>query len=109
MSIVAFNFNRINAERKSAKAAGVSVKNETNITDIKETPLGSQKALLFNFKNLVTYEPNVGSIEITGDVLVMSNEKEAKEVVESFKKTKRFAPALTEKVYSEEEIDAKRD
>jgi hypothetical protein len=100
MSMIAFNFTNISAERRVSRVAKYSIKNSTNIIDIKEMPLGKQKALLFVFKNTVEYEPGVGSITLTGDVLFLSNDEEAKKVVGDFAKTKKVDAKYSEAVYN---------
>lgn len=90
MSMIAFNFTTISAERRVPRVAKYSVKNSTNIVDVKEVPLGKQKALLFVFKNTTEYEPGVGSITLSGDTLFLSTDEEAKRVVADFAKTKKI-------------------
>ena len=100
MSIVAFNFTKIAAERKSGQISNVKINTNTSIKDVKEVTLGSQKAMLFTFVHVSKYEPAVASISIEGDVLVMSSEKEVKDTVAQFAKNKTLNPELTQKVYN---------
>lgn len=100
MSMIAFNFTNISAERRASRVAKYSVKNSTNIVDVKEMPLGKQKALLFAFKNTIDYEPSVGTITLTGDVLFLSNDEEAKRVAGDFAKTKKIDAKFSEAVYN---------
>jgi len=100
MSMISFNFTTINAERKVARFDKYSVKNSTNITDIKEVPLGKQKALLFTFKNTIEYEPAIGSIVLGGEILFLSNDEEAKSVADEFKKNKKVDNKYAEAVYN---------
>ncbi len=98
MSIIAFNFSKIAGERKPGK--NTDVKNQTQMTEVKEAPLGTQKALQFAFRNSVNYQPSGSSIIIEGDVLVLSNEKEAKDAVALWTKSKQLSPEMTQKVYN---------
>lgn len=100
MSMIAFNFTNISAERRVGRVAKYSIKNSTNIVEVKEMPLGKQKALLFVFKNTVDYEPGVGTIALSGDVLFLSSDEEAKKVVEQFAKTKKIDTKYSEAVYN---------
>jgi len=100
MSMIAFNFTNISAERRVSRVAKYPVKNSTNIVDVKEMPLGKQKALLFAFTNTINYEPSVGSITLSGDVLFLSNDEEAKKVVADFAKTKKVDVKYAEAVYN---------
>jgi hypothetical protein len=98
MSVIAFNFTKIAGERKTGPAGKLNIKATSNVTDVKEQQLGNQKTLKFTFTHTIAYEPGFATLAMEGDVLVLSNDKEAKETVEGFKKNKRFSPALTQKV-----------
>ena len=99
MSVISCNFTKITAERKRGPAAKMSINAKTGINAVEETTIGKQKALQFSFAHAVTYGPNA-SVVIEGDVLVLSNEKEAKDTVASFKKNKSFGSELSQKVYN---------
>lgn len=98
MSVIAFNFTKVAGERKAGPAGKLNIRATSNVTDVSEQPLGNQKVLKFTFNHSITYEPSFASINMSGDVLVLSNDKEIKETLASFKKNKRFSPELTQKV-----------
>jgi hypothetical protein len=100
MSMIAFNFTGMHAERRAGRVQKYSIKNNTSITDVKEQPLGKQKALLFVFSNKTTYEPGIGEITLTGDVLFLASEEEAKTAVEQFAKAKKVDAKWSEPVYN---------
>jgi hypothetical protein len=100
MSIIAVNFTKVSAERRAARATGYKVRNETNIIDVKPVTLGKQQTIVFVWKNTITYEPGVGSIEMQGDVIMLATEQEAKEAAELFTKSKRVPPKFSEAVYN---------
>lgn len=99
MSIVAFNFTKISAER-NANQSKYQVQNKTAIDEIKTVDLGKQKTLVFTFVQETDYSPNLGKILLKGEVVVLSNEKEAADTIASFNKNKRFEAKLMEKVYN---------
>jgi len=100
MSVVAFNFTKIAGERRQPEQGKLSVNNQTKLLSIKESPLGSQKALLFTFEHVTEYEPKLATITMVGEVLVLSNEAEIKETLELFSKQKPINKVLTEKVFN---------
>jgi hypothetical protein len=101
MSVIAFNFTKITAERKpGASGRPAGIKANTGLTDVSESPLGTQKALRFVFSHQITYQPNLATILLEGELLVLSSEKEVKETVASFKKNKTMSQDLTQKVYN---------
>ena len=100
MSIIAFNFTKINAERKGVPGRASGIKANTGIKNVEETPIGSQKALKFTFAHIISYAPQLATIVLEGEVLVLSNDKEVKETLAEYKKNKTFNRSLTEKVYN---------
>ncbi len=100
MSVIAFNFTKIAGERKSGAAGKLNVQNQTKILDVKESPVGNQKALMFLFQHTSKYEPGFATLTLEGEVLVLSNEKEVKDTLASYAKTKQFGPELTQKVFN---------
>ena len=99
MSIIAFNFTKINAER-TGKREKYQLQSKTAINDIKPVDIGKQKTLVFTFKQETVYAPSLGKVSMEGEVVVLSSDEEAKETLEMFKKNKRFSPKLMEKVYN---------
>ena len=79
MTILGFNFTKINVERKEAMKGKLNIKNNVTIKDIKEVdlPVGKdkQKALKFIFEFSSEYEPQVGSILLGGDLMLMEETK----------------------------------
>lgn len=100
MSIIAFNLTKLNGERKSGPAGKLSVTNQTNLKDVQERPLGNQKALLFTFVHTSKYNPDYATLTMEGEVLVLSNEKQVKETLESFKTKKTFDQELSQKIFN---------
>ena len=89
MPIVAVNFSKIEAKNNNIKADNINVSNTPSITNI------TKFDKLFDMKNVVSieytystsYDPDVGSIAIEGDVLYSS--EKADKLVEDWKKNKK--------------------
>jgi len=94
MTIVGFNFNKINVERGEPKQGNINIKNNVSIKNIEEKDLnlGKQKqsALRFLFEFTSTYEPKIGNILLGGDVLYLGEEKKTKEILDNWKKNKNI-------------------
>ena len=88
--IVGFNLKKIKAEKEATEIKReVDIKSNFSIIDIKkeEIPLGKEKEVLsFDFKFDVVYEPKIAVISFEGFVLLMADEKEAKEILKEWKK-----------------------
>ena len=94
MTIVGFNFTKIEAEKKEMIKGKININNNVHINKVeeKDLSLGSQKqkVLTFNFEFTAKYDPNIGSIKFTGDVLFMDDIKKIKEILDGWKKNKKL-------------------
>jgi hypothetical protein len=93
MAVIGFNFTKILIERKGPVKGKVNINNNVGITSVEETPLdinSAKKALKLEFQFTSTYEPNVGNIEMTGEVIYLLDQEKAEEAVKSWKKNKKL-------------------
>lgn len=93
MPIVGFNLHKISIERKEPITGQVNIKTNLKISDIKEektiAELGKENvALKFEFGFDILYEPKIAAIHFSGHVLDMESEKQAKEILKSWKDKK---------------------
>jgi hypothetical protein len=92
MTIVGFNFAKIDAEKKEAAKGKISINNNVVIKTVEEKKISlsndKQKVLSFNYEFIAKYDPDVGSIKIYGDVLFMETTAKAKEILDGWKKDK---------------------
>ena len=81
MTIVGFNFTKLNTEKHGGIQGRIKVANNVNIKEVDETDLNlgssQQKGLRFQFQFTSKYEPDIGSITIEGNVLYIEEEKKA--------------------------------
>jgi hypothetical protein len=88
--IIGFNLTRILVEKdasdKPQKIEKVSTK--TDISNISEQKIEIKEkvALKFSFNFNVDYEKNVAKIKMEGSILYLADPKQAKEILESWKK-----------------------
>lgn len=94
MSIVAFNFTKISAERVQNPRGSVNVKNAVNIKDVHKTKLAignsSQDVLRIMFEFTSTYEPNLGKIALEGDILHVDKADKIESAFKSWQKDKKL-------------------
>ncbi len=101
MAVVGFNFNKICIERKKGqKAEKVGVNNNVQITDVSVTELSfgksNQQCLTLSFEFTSKYEPPIGDIVMTGDVLqLLEDSKQAEEIAKQWKKSKTLPDSLS--------------
>lgn len=92
------NFTKLHVERKSGPKGKINVSNNVAISDIEEVKLGfsgkTQKSLKFMFKFTSKYEPEVGIIDLEGDLIYLTEDKKAEELLAQWKKNKKLDPEL---------------
>ncbi|MBS3157831.1 hypothetical protein J4206_00920 [Candidatus Woesearchaeota archaeon] len=102
MPIVGCNYRKITLERKDNVSGNINIKNNIAIKDVeeKEFALGKakQQGLKFNFEFTTEYEPNIGTINILGEVLFLDEPKKVKELAASWKKNKKLEPEVMQQV-----------
>jgi len=98
MTIIGFNFNKIDVERKKALEGKVSVNNNVSIKNVEESDLElgkeKQKALKFTFEFKSEYTPDMGGIILTGDLLFVEETKKITEILSGWRKDKKIAPDI---------------
>ena len=97
--IVGFGFTKLSAEKNEAAKGKIDINNNVSIKDIKEDnfSLGKDKqqnVLKFIFEFSSKYEPSVGTILFEGELLYLEEPKKAKEILNSWKKSKEIPKEL---------------
>jgi hypothetical protein len=102
MIVVGFNFTKMSVERKQAPQGKISIRNNINIKDIRETdlPLGKSKesGLVFTFELKYIYDPEIGEIDLVGELIYLIEAKKEKDVLDKWKKDKKVEPDVLENV-----------
>ena len=83
----------MSAERKSVPAEKMNISNNVSVKDVDEFPVKGKpkdKAARFLYQFVSTYEPDVGRIEISGEVIWADEEKRIKDLLVSWKKDKKI-------------------
>ncbi|MBN1377428.1 hypothetical protein JW949_03820 [Candidatus Woesearchaeota archaeon] len=111
--IIGFNFTKISAEKKGNPKGNIKVKNNITITDVDESKSNigkGKKAVNFKFKFSSEFNPDIGSIEIEGNVADLTDEKDSAKLVKEWKKnknvTKEFAARILSKALRECSVEA---
>ena len=103
MTIVGVHITKVNAERNmKSSAQKVGINNNITIKDVSEHDfmLGSakQQVLKYTFVFNCKYTPDVGSIDVEGDVMVLADIEETKKVLQEWKSNKRVHSDQTEEI-----------
>jgi len=96
MSIIGFNFTKVDVERKNASAKKITINNNIGISSIEESEVNisgaGSKPVKFNFFFHCQFEPNVGHIKLDGEVIALFPEDESKKILADWK-AKKNVPA----------------
>jgi len=102
MTVVSFNFTKIQAEKKEAGKGKINISNNITIENVEEKDLAlgtqKQKVLNFGFKFTSTYGPDIGNIKLNGNVLYSEDAKKVKEILDGWKKDKKLPKDTMTKV-----------
>ena len=94
MTIVSFNFTKIEAEKKEITRGKININNNVTIVNVEEKDLSlgnqKQKVLSFTFEFTSKYSPDIGNIKLVGNVLYMEDSKKVKEILDGWKKDKKL-------------------
>ncbi len=92
MSVIGFNFKSIDASVDESKLAGdVTINSAPNILNIQKKDLGfvgMKDAVGIEFDFTTSYDPKVGNISFTGEILYQV--EDAKKVADEWKKEKKL-------------------
>ncbi|MBT4824976.1 hypothetical protein HN695_01865 [Candidatus Woesearchaeota archaeon] len=93
MTVVGFNFAKITVEKKGPTKGKVNISNNVTIEDLEESSFSigqeEQKSLKVIFKFNSTYDPDVGYIELLGDLIFIEEKSRIKEIFETWKEKRR--------------------
>ena len=101
MTIVKINLHKVNAERSlDAKGGQIKINNNVSIKGVEDMPFAieGKKGLKFTFSFNCNYEPEVGKIEVEGQVLYVGDDKKVDEVKKGWKKDKHIPMDIMEQI-----------
>ncbi|MBS3116637.1 hypothetical protein J4421_03505 [Candidatus Woesearchaeota archaeon] len=101
MTIVKINLNKVHASRDlNAKGGQIKINNNVSLKELEEMDFAvdGKKGLKFNFAFVCNYEPDLGKIEVEGQVLYVNEEKKIKEIKTNWDKEKRIPLDVMEEV-----------
>ncbi|HIH31882.1 TPA: hypothetical protein HA235_04180 [Candidatus Woesearchaeota archaeon] len=99
MTTVGLNFTKINASR-TGSSESIKVENNVGITNLVESGIPDQKKSLlkFQFKFMCKYEPNIGSIELEGELIEIFDKDFSTKIMEMWTKQKALHKDVTSRV-----------
>ncbi|MFA6460651.1 MAG: hypothetical protein WCV90_00150 [Candidatus Woesearchaeota archaeon] len=101
MTIVKINIHKVVADRNLESAGGqIKINNNVSITKVEDLSFDveGKKGLKFTFSFHCSYEPDLGKIEVEGQILFVDTAAKIKEVKEGWDKGRRIPNDVMEQV-----------
>ena len=101
MAIVKINLHKVNAERNLEAAGGqIRINNNVSIKNVEDMAfdMEGKKGLKFTFTFNCSYEPELGKIEVEGQILFVDTAAKIIEVKKSWDENKRIPVDIMEQV-----------
>ncbi|MEM2956156.1 MAG: hypothetical protein QW041_01090 [Candidatus Pacearchaeota archaeon] len=103
MQIVGFTLTKILIDRKNDMKGKFQVSSKIDIKDVKEEKIKlveNKDVLKFDFEYSINYEPELAELLFRGFILVMAEPKEAKGILEEWKKKKILESDIKLRVFN---------
>ncbi len=101
MTIVKINLHKVNAERNlNAKGGQVRINNNVSIKNVDDLGFGveGKRGLKFTFSFNCSYEPDLGKIDVEGQVFYVDEEKKIAEIKKGWEKDKKVPMDVMEQI-----------
>lgn len=94
MTIMGINFTKMNIEKKKSSKGKVNISNNVSLTGAEKVDLNfggkDQQSLKITFKFVSKYEPEVGNIDLEGNLIYLAKKEDAEKMLKDFEKNKKF-------------------
>ena len=87
--LIGFNFTKALAEREKELKGQITVKHNIDIKEVRKETLNLSKdkdVLCFDFEFSINYEPKLAKLLFEGNVLLLTEPKEGKDILKNWKK-----------------------
>ena len=101
MTIVKINLHKVHAQRNlDAKGGQIRINNNVALKDLEDMNFmaDGKKGLKFTFAFSCDYEPNLGKIEVEGQVLYVDSEKAVDQIKKGWEKDKKVPMDIMEQI-----------
>jgi len=101
MTIVKINLHKVHADRNlEAKGGQIKINNNVSIKDVEDMNFSAEgkKGLKFTFAFNCSYEPELGKIEVEGQVLFVDTEAKVEEIKKGWSKGKKIPTDVMEQI-----------
>ena len=93
MTVVGFSFTKLMAEKKKPVKGQINVSNNVSVKNVSEAKFGldpKKSSLKLEFVYTANYNPEVGKIELFGEIIILVEKKESEDILKKWKKDKKI-------------------
>ncbi|MBT4935624.1 hypothetical protein HOL21_02495 [Candidatus Woesearchaeota archaeon] len=101
MTIVKINLHKVHADRSlDAKGGQIKINNNVSLKNVESMDFAveGKKGIRFTFSFSCGYEPDLGKIEVEGQVLFVEAEDKVKEILDGWDKDKKIPIEIMEQI-----------
>ena len=101
MTIVKIALHKVNAERDlDAKGGQIKINNNVSLKNVEEMAFAAdgRKGLKFTFAFTCNYEPDLGKIDVEGQVFYVEKDKKIEQIKQGWDKTKKIPLEIMEQI-----------
>ncbi len=101
MTIVKINLHKVHAERNlESKGGQININNNVSVSNVEELNFATEgkKGLKFTFSFICNYEPDLGKIDVEGQVLFMETAAKAEEILKGWQSNKHIPMEVMEQI-----------
>jgi len=100
MTTVGFRFTKMSAERKNVSEQNIRIENNVGIIKVEEADVADPKKSLirFDFNFSCKYEPELGSIELEGELVEMYDKQLSSSITAGWQKDKKVHPEIMTRI-----------
>ncbi len=101
MTIVKINLHKLHAERNLESRGGqIRINNNVSLKNVEDLAftMEGKKGLKFTFLFTCNYEPDLGKIDVEGQVLYVDDEKKVEEIKKGWEKNKRVPVEIMQQI-----------
>ncbi len=100
--IIGFNFKKISIEKRNPITGKVDISNNASVKDVEESDFSfgkqKQKGITFHFEFTSKYEPDIGDLFFSGELLYLGDAKENEGIIKGWKKSRSLPKEIMAEV-----------
>ncbi len=97
MAIVGFGFTKMEAEKNKGATGKINISNNVSLKKVEKANMKvdeNKKSMKVSFKFTSTYKPDVGSIVLEGEVMILDQKKKVEDELEQWEENNQLSDEM---------------